>query len=222
MRSSGKPPHFTDEEIKVHVGKWPVQASKVSLLQGLVGLGPHTLGVWVSCVFFHLHQAFNSRGWLLMTTLSFVFSPTPFIALHQGMSAPSCSLPSMGKSNPCKPRIPSKTRCSSAVIQATKCWRYRVLPEEGWVSRLEEFPRASQGRRASRACPSPTTVFPSFPTMHQKFQPSENSKRVSQTLPSESGTKVWAKYPFSPTVSKNSLNKVHQAYRVALGQKLSF
>lgn len=58
--------------------------------------------------------------------------------------------------------------------------------------------------------------------MRQKFQPSENSKHVSQTLPSEGGTKVQAKYPFSPTVSTNSLNKVHQAYWVALGQKLSF
>lgn len=115
MKSFGQPPRFTDEELEVQVGKSAAQASRITP-QGVEGAGSQHPVLWVSPAPFLAPQGPDACCRLFL-----VFSPTVLSLSHQGMSAQSHSLLSMGKLSPYKPRIPSKTRCSSAVTQATKC-----------------------------------------------------------------------------------------------------
>lgn len=125
MKSSGQPPHFTNEEIEIQVEKWPSLGSSKTFSQ-LIRSGP--LMPSSVCGFSTSIMSGSLGTGLSLLDFCFFLTCCPSIAPHQGRSAQSYSLPSTGKSSPCKPSTSSKTRCSSAATQATKCWRYRVLP----------------------------------------------------------------------------------------------
>lgn len=149
MKSFGQPPRFANQQMK---GGWKLTCS---WLQSMCLWGPRNLSSTQLCYFRLIRPCF--LGAYTYCRLFLVFSPAVYLfASHQATSAQGYGLLSTGKSNPCKPHTLSKTKCSSAVTQATKCLRWAV-------ARLQKLSRAFQSRRAAGTCLSASVVFPSHP-----------------------------------------------------------
>lgn len=170
------------------------------------------------------HQAFYSRSCFLVVKPCLVFSLAVFsFVAHQETSAQNYSLPSRGKLSPCKPRISSKTKCSSAVTQATKCWRCRAQSGEGNNQTRQTFPSPLK-QMAQSLSQAPVTQFPSkcsWNPKHASHTVSHFLKRQKFFFLYKNRTsleyfflKLWAMQLFN---HDKNLQNGHQAYGIGSG-----
>lgn len=142
--------------------------------------------------FFHPYQVLHSREWLLVTRLCFL---TCFCHCSPpGNECPKLQPPVHGKIEPLQAKYSFKDQVLISCDTGYKVLKVQSLAGAwGWwggQSSSPEPPRADVLPEPGLVPPQYFLASPLTSKMHQMFQSSENSKRVSQTLSPESGTKV--------------------------------